>query len=240
MKNKKSLLTPIILVLSLWESSALAVRFDFTKLADKAASAGGTGESAWASFSWANSGITLTATARDLANAGPYYVYLDGGKTGMGVCKHLMDGVVPNVRRDSVSNLCAPISDDHLTFGEVLVLEFSEEVTLNLELVNGSHDTGLIGNLGVYVGKDDPTLSTDFSHIALGKSVSHPLLTGKRFQFISNAPISGIENHQLQLYLSAVNATPTPRPSTAMLLGSALAAVAAWRLRRHAKTHQKV
>lgn len=238
MKNKKSLLTPVIVVLSLWGSSALAVRFDFTKLADTAASAGGTGESAWTSFTWADNGITLTATARDLANSGPYYVYMDGGRTGMGVCKRLLGGAVSNVGRDSVSNLCAPISDDHLTFGEVLVLEFSEEVSLNLELVNGSHDTDLMGNLGVYVGEGDPTVETDFSHIALDESVSHPVLTGKRFQFISNANISGIENNQLQLYLSAVNATPTPEPLPFMLLGSGLAGMAALRLRRQAKHTQ--
>ena len=240
MKNKKTLFTSVILVLSLWGNSALAASFDFANIADTFASAGGSGESAWTSFKWTDDGITLTATARNLANASPYYAYMDAGNAGMGVCKSLMGGAIPNVGRDSKSNLCSPASDDNLTLGEVLVWEFSEEVSLDLELVNGSHGTNFIGNFGVYVGAGDPTLFTDFSQIALSATVSNPLLTGKRFQFISNATISGIENNQRQLYLSAVNATPTPEPSTVVLLGSGLAGMAAWQLRRQAKKNQQV
>ena len=155
MKNKKVLFPSVVLILSLWGNSALAASFDFANIADTFASAGGSGESAWTSFTWTDDGITLTATARNLANTNtsPYYAYMDAGNAGMGVCKSLLGGAIPNVGRDSKSNQCAPASDDNLTLGEVLVWEFSEEVSLDLELINGSHDTRLNREFGSVCGR---------------------------------------------------------------------------------------
>ncbi len=217
------------LSLALFTTPALGANFDFQNLADTNANAGGTGESAWNPFQWTDAGITVTATARNLANTQDYFVYMDRGNAGMGVCKTLKANAQTGVQNGG-TNLCSQASDDNITYDEVLKLEFSEKVSIDLlELVNGSHGTNFDGsNFGILVDGATPTMVSDFDTTnALIHNFNKPeLLTGTTFHFISGATVAGIDNFNNldQMYISAIsaNAVATPEPATLALFGSGL------------------
>jgi hypothetical protein len=220
------------LFLTLISAPAFGANFNFQTIAD---TGGNTGESAWIStspvgaFTWADDGITVTATASLLSTGAEVYVYMDAGNAGMGVCKELNAGA-PTGPQPGGTNLCSPSSDDNITYDEILKLEFSEKVTIDLlKIVNGSHGTNFVGNFGVLVdAAAAPTMVSDFdtTNALTNMFVNPGLLTGTTFHFISGATVAGSSNFNNlnQMYISAVSAqaVSTPEPATLALFGSGL------------------
>ena len=221
--------------------TAFGASFDFAARADNIIDGlpNGTGESAWDStmlYSWTVDGITVTATARDLANREERYVYADAKNAGLGVCKKLRKGSSLGAT-SSTKNLCRRASDDNITIDDVLTLEFDQKVTIELlHLVNGSHGTSFTRNFGVAVDFGGIPISvSDFTQLLAESDVVNPgLLTGTYFSFISNATISGLESNERQLYINAMTVYPTPEPSTFLLLGSGLVGLIGYRMKKKA------
>jgi hypothetical protein len=222
------------LILTLFSAPAFGASFNFQSIADTNPSAG-TGESAWIStsapgaFTWTDDGITVTATARNLANTQEFYVYMDSDNAGMGVCQGLNNGATTGPKTGG-TNLCSPSSDDNITYDEVLKLEFSEKVTSDLlKIVNGSHGTNFVGNFGVLVDATAaPTMVSDFDTTnALSNMFVNPgFLTGTTFHFISGATVAGSSNfnnlNQMYIFAVSAHAVSTPKPATLALFGSGL------------------
>lgn len=218
--------TSIFCAINIFGGTVMAGSFNFAQIAD---TPNNTGESAWTSFSWTDGGITVTATARNLLNTASHFVYMDSDNAGMGVCKHLINGGLVNQTTGGGSNNCSPGSDDNITMNEVLQLSFSQQVAIDLSLVNGNHTTSFDGNFGVAIDPLlDPTTVGDFTQF-LTTATNTPILTGTTFLFISNSTISGIESNSRQLYVSALEANAVPEPTTIALLASGLVGLWAWR-----------
>ena len=228
------------LFLILLSAPAFGANFNFQTIAD---TGGNTGESAWIStspsgaFTWSDDGITVTATASLLSTGAEVYVYMDAGNAGMGVCKTLKAGA-PTGSQPGGTNRCNQASDDNITYDEVLKLEFSDKVTIDLlEIVNGSHGNNFTGNFGVLVdAAAAPTMVSDFgtSHALTHMFVNPGLLTGTTFHFISGATVAGSSNFNNlnQMYISAVSAqaVSTPEPATLALFGSGILLLGGMRL----------
>ncbi|MEE9543667.1 MAG: PEP-CTERM sorting domain-containing protein [Thermodesulfobacteriota bacterium] len=205
-------------------NSAHAISIDYANLANTSP-----GEGGYASFTPAAvDGITVTATATNIAGNINYYAYLDstwdtgggGGLGGLGVCKDLFGDSVPDIDGSD----CNPSSDDNLTAGEMLTLDFSEEVIITQILFRD--------------GEHWPSFSypnNDFDlYIDLDPAISYPLvhefntiLTGTRFSFVTSTGGTDVD----ELYIQMITFTPVPEPSTYLLLGSGLLALASWRRR---------
>lgn len=224
------------LLFTLISAPVFAASFDFQSMAD---TPNNTGESAWISssdiFSATDNGITVTATASLLSTGAEVYVYMDAGNAGMGVCKNLIAGGTTGSKPGG-ANVCAPSSDDNITYDEVLKLEFSEKVSIDLlEIVNGAHGTNFDGNFGILVDGADPTMVSDFdtTHALTNSFINPGLLTGTTFHFISGATVAGLDNFNNldQMYISAIsaNAVATPEPATLALFGSGLLGLAGMR-----------
>lgn len=188
---------------------ASAASFDFVALA-----AGNEHGALTETFS--NAGLSVTASAHALNNpTTPYHMYLDdlngsGLPAGLGVCKNLTGAAQ-----------CSPGSDDNITWNEVLVLTFDQEVTINqIQFSNGIHTDSYLGNFGVAIDST-PLSVADFIQYATVPVFSLPL-TGTVFSFISNVSISGITQSKRELYISQVAATAVPEPTSLVLLASAV------------------
>ena len=236
---KTALVSSFICAGILCSGSAFAASFDFAARADNTGGLpNGTGESAWNNatpYSWTVDGITVTATARNLANTQERFVYADSNNAGLGVCTTLNGGASTGATM-STSNLCNPSNDDNITQFDVLDLVFDQKVIIDaLTLVNGSHGTSFTGDFGVAV--DFAGTPTDamlhFTHLLTQNNVVNPgVLTGTNFSFISNTSISGHTGNSRQLYINALEANPVPEPSTMLLLGSGLIGLIAWRKKK--------
>ncbi len=83
---------------------------------------------------------------------------------GLGVCKDLNDaGVVAlnTPQGNTGTNLCAPGSDDNVTFTEVLHFTFSSDVLINNFWFNKNHD----GGIGSFVVAAGDVLDVYFVHV---------------------------------------------------------------------------
>ena len=115
---------------------------DFIEMADGAVY----GESAWDPLTITIGGLTITITASATSdNDEIQYAYLDRNNAGLGVCGDLNGAGDDNLNApqgNSGSNLCAPSSDDNVTFTEVLHFSFSEDVIIDNFWFNNNHDGG--------------------------------------------------------------------------------------------------
>lgn len=172
------------------------------------------------------SGITITATARDLSDSvgvslptAPY-PYLDdlfnGNPGGLGVCQ---------------TASCAGSSDDNIGWagiGEVLILEFDSAVTVqSIALSNGVHLQNFVGSIGINLGASNPTTAGAFSHVFAASGALAPNLTGTRLSFVAPGSFTMTEADNQQIYINSI--TFVPEPGTALLFGLGLAGLGARR-----------
>ena len=195
-------------------TTANAASFDFLSWANDL-------ERGYSAYSRTVDGLTVTATGSSV-NAGAqgdYFAYMDRGNAGLGVCK----GLDSNFQ-------CAPSSDDNLTSGEMLTLQFDQEVTIEqLSFRNEKHRP-------VFESTADFGIAIDnniFSYYQLVPEFNTPL-TGTMFSFVVDNYSGGQWNlEKEQLYLAGMNASPVPLPSSLLLLGSGLASLVSYRRRRN-------
>jgi len=168
-------------------------------------------------------GVTVTASAYELTDpTNTHFMYLDdasSGPGGPGVCQQL-DG----------SAQCDPSSDDNITLGEVLVLTFSQEVSIaEILFSNGGHEDLYGGDFGLAIDGSVPNDNTDFVGFSPGlfTGAFNPTpgsLTGTTFYFIAPATMPGqsIDDEDTWIYISSLSVTTVREPSTFLLLGSGL------------------
>lgn len=218
LKTKLAVGTAVAAAVLSTASSAHAVTFDFVAYAlnnEHAAPLAGE--------TLTNSGISVTTTARNLANTVGYLAYFDdlsGGEPGgLGVCKGIGGG-----------GECDPSEDDNIGKNEVIELLFNTAVVINfIELSNGTHIDLYNGNFGVAIG-GTPTSTGDFTQYLAQAVVNGIAGVGTKFSFISNSSFSGQESNENLLYISKIDVSrDVPEPATMTLFGLAAAGLAARR-----------
>ena len=200
-------------------SSAHALSIDYANMANTSP-----GEGGYSSFTPAPiGGISVTATGTNIAGTADYYAYLDsnfdGRLGGLGVCKDLVGS--PNVDGSD----CDPSSDDNVTAGERLTVEFSEEVNISEILFrDGLHyDTFKYKDNDFDLYIDDILDGTyDLVH-----SFTTPL-TGTKFSFIASYGDTDLD----EFYIEMITFAAVPEPSTYLLLGSGMLGLVFWRRKR--------
>jgi hypothetical protein len=189
--------------------AALAAVFDFPALIDGSSGqisgtrANGTGfgpanpgELGFRTFDWTESGVTLTASAT--YNGGLAYAYLDAGTAGLGVC-----------RVATSSNQCTPSSDDNVTTGEVLKLSFDKLVSVSmLSTYFRDTDHKLYGSI-----PDSVQVSIDGGSWTQLNTLTS--LVGHQFDLRTTSNLG-------QFYVSVMDVTAVPEPSTWLLFGLGL------------------
>ncbi len=165
-------------ILSFAATQSNAFTIDF--VAEAAANEG----AGFPSFTFNNvdgSGITITATARDLTDSvgasltTDPFPYLDdlfnGNPGGLGVCQ---------------TTTCAGSSDDNIGFaamGEVLVLEFDSTVSIqSVSFSNGVHLQNLTGNIGIECRRGEPYDRSRFQRHLCRHRPDSPQLDGYPLQ----------------------------------------------------------
>ena len=213
--------------------AAQAATFDFVDLIDGPGGIDGnpatpgdtTGESTWSTSSvaggWTVDGITLDAVAGSLK--GPIYdPYLDADAAGLGVCSTL---------GDSGGFDCAGSSDDNVTFGEILVLDFSEAVSLtDLVLRHQNHD--LFGASTVYAN-----LAIEIYNFATGLFEVYAQgssdLSDWGAHDLWGFQVAG-DGAAYDFYISSITVAPVPLPAGGLLLLTALGGIGLARRKRKA------
>jgi len=206
-------------------SVASAATFNFADMASEPGDPNYFGEMGFSTLTVTVDGITVNATGTDnadyltyLADPGSYAgslnnysAYLDGissgRKAGLGVCKVLTSG-----------DQCDPSSDDNATAGEVLILDFGQELTISDLFFRDAQHFTFPDNT-----TEDFSLFIDGSFVGIF-TYGSPLLssfTGTEFAFAADDFSDGrfvADNDQF--YISNVSAVPLP--AAVWLLGSAL------------------
>jgi len=179
------------------------------------------GEAGYYAFAMTNPpGITVTATPNPLSwydnspdhNRFDFYVYLDAsdsnGQAGMGVCH---------------KQSCAGNSDDNVTEGEGLWLQFSEPVKINtIQFQDQNHEVTF-----PVVGGGSPYVWIEGNQVALSQEVVLQQ-KGTDFHFAWGNSDFYIE----KITFDPVSRTPAPEPATLGLLGAGLLGLVARSRRR--------
>jgi hypothetical protein len=151
--------------------------------------------------------------------------YFDSGDAGLGVCKVLTG-----------SAQCSPSSDDNVTLGEALKIEFlSDDGTmsvsrniLGLAFDDGGHSPLGLGNDGLI------RIVTDTSDMAALFSVFIAMAAGADAFFQNVSTIEFFYNNQ-QFYVNALDVSEIPIPGALPLLLSGLAGLGFAGRRRKSK-----
>jgi len=179
-------------------AQAAPVTFDFASIADTAP-----GEYGAPSIDFIDGSLTLTATATDVDSGSEIYnAYLDSGNAGLGVCK-VLDG-----------NQCSPSSDDNVTEGEVLKLDFNQKITIDdIFFRDGGHGTNF-GSSTVDISVDGGAYASYFlaNFVVTG-------LTGSSFYFANNNTDTG---NTTDFYIDSLTVSAVPIPAAVFLFAPAL------------------
>ena len=197
-------------------STANADIINFIEMAD------GTvyGESAWNPLTITIGGITVTITASASADTDDnvQYAYLDRGNAGLGVCKDLNAAGVTalnTAQGNTGSNLCAPGSDDNVTFTEVLHFAFSEDVMINNFWFNNNHD----GGFGQDATQDQVGIGGSLYDVGLGTVGGSG---GIGSFFVAGGSVLDVYFVNEQFYISGMEISAVPEPGTLALFGAGL------------------
>ncbi len=213
-KEVLRLSSSVVLLLS--GGIATAADFDFV-----AAAAGNEGGASVLNFV-SSSDATLTLEATGQFGGGDVFAYLDdlsgGNPGGLGVCQNLIGGG---------NNDCAPSSDDNVTSGETLTLEFNFEVDLSdIVFRDGGHNQNFADDAVFDLAVTDIFNSTTvFSNEQLVPLfLSGSSLKGYKFSFINT---NNSDTDPYVFYIAELNAVSTgktviPVPAAVWLFGSAL------------------
>lgn len=154
------------------------------------------------------------------STSGDGFAYFDGGDAGLGVCTTL------------VSTQCVPNSDDNLTSGETLTLQFySDQAATDLlnvtigGLVFRDSSHNIIGDLSTLLFDVDAAATTVTSMTGFGWSTM-----GESFNFAFDDGKSG-----QQYYISSMLVSEIPEPATwlMMIIGFGIVSASTRRSRRH-------
>jgi len=164
-----------------------------------------------APLTFSNSGIDLTAS-------GEYYngqnwqaanAYLDDhwnghGDAGLGVCKTITSSLQ-----------CNPGSDDNVTIGEKLILDFGQQVTISeIIMADGEHGTAFTGDYRLLI--DNIEILGSHSLAAL---LTLSSFTGQVFEFWND---NDTEVKGNEFYISSLTVSAVPIPAAAFLFAPAL------------------
>ena len=231
--HKKILIMASALVIFTAAAGVKAAVFDFANIADGVASSATldsytgsvgpgpfTGELGAAVMNFSSGGFNLTATGVSVTGA-QYNPYLDsswfhnggGGQGGLGVCANL-----------NTANHCSPSSDDNVTLGEVLVLEFGSKVTItDITFRNGEHNPTFDPNavFGLVIDGFDQGPQSLVNLFTID-------LTGKKFELSNIAPNQDAD--PFRFYISTM--TVVPVPAAAWLFATGLIGLVAVARRR--------
>ena len=179
-------------------------------------------------------GITLTASAYNLNTGAEYTPFMDsisGDIAGLGVCSTGFDtntrtvwGGESQCSTQYNGSLTKDTGDDNLVSPEVLVLNFSEVVSITDLVVRDANHNLVSGSLFISTDATFNDPGDIFSFTSGEVQGLTGLFASNVFYFTSNGTSSGQE-----IYLETLTATsrepgpnPVPLPAAAWLFGSAL------------------